>query len=90
MKQKQQLRVAIIHEDFSICGGGEKLIALLAKGLLNNNIQADIFTYNISEQTKKIIPKEIKITTIYNKKLPSNDEVIKRYLFSALKLNKKL
>ena len=90
MNQKQkQLRVAIIHEDFSICGGGEKLIGLLANGLLKNNIKADIFTYNISEQTKKIIPKEIKITTIYDKKLPSNDEVIKRYLFSELKLKQK-
>ena len=85
---KKGLRIAIIHDDFSLCGGGEKLVAILAKELSKKGIKVDIITYNISEETKKIIPKGIKIKTILNKKYPFHDHSVRKYLFSKLNLTK--
>ncbi|TKJ17509.1 hypothetical protein CEE44_03160 [Candidatus Woesearchaeota archaeon B3_Woes] len=86
---KKNLRIAIIHDDFSLCGGGEKLVAILAKGLSKKGIEVDIITYNFTEEPKKIIPKGIKIKTIINKKYPFHDHNVRKYLFSKLNLKKK-
>ncbi len=86
---KKELRIAIIHDDFSLCGGGEKLVAILAKELSKKGMEVDIVTYNISEETKKIIPKGIKIKTLFNKKYPFKDHRVEKYLFFKLNLRKK-
>ncbi len=83
---KKYLRIAILHDDFFMCGGGEKLVAILAKELTKKGMKVDIITYDISEETKKIIPKEIKIKTILNKKYPFQDDRVRRYLFFKLNL----
>jgi len=80
------MKLAILHDDFSISGGGEKLVALLAKGLREKGIKTDIITFDISEDTKKIIPKEVKIETIIDKKIRYCNDAIKRCLFSGLHL----
>ncbi len=68
--------------------GGEKLVAILAKELTKKGMKVDIITYDISEETKKIIPKEIKIKTILDKKYPFRDDRVGRYLFFKLNLTK--
>ena len=85
---KRYLRIAILHDDFFICGGGEKLVAILAKELTKKGMKVDIITYDISEETKKMIPKGIKIKTILDKKYPFQDDRVGRYLFFKLNLTK--
>ena len=80
------MRIAILHDDFSLCGGGEKLISILARGLTERRIETDIFTFDITEETKKIIPQGLRIKTIKDKRFSSRDYKTKRYLFSKLNL----
>lgn len=83
---KKQKRVAIIHDDFAISGGGEKLISILSESLNKKGYTTEIFTFNVSENTKKMLPDGLIIHTLKDKKTLSNDDAVKRYLFSELKL----
>ncbi len=87
-KIKKPIRIAILYDDFSTCGGGERLVAILAKELSKKGMEADIITYDIGKDTKRIIPRGIKIKTIINKKYPFQDEKMKKYLFSQLDLTR--
>jgi glycosyltransferase involved in cell wall biosynthesis len=82
------MKIAIIHDDFSICGGGEKLIALLARGLANLGWETEIITFDIAEETKKIIPAGVKIKVIGEKGPKISNDLIRRYLFSKLDLKR--
>ncbi len=88
-RTKRPLRIGIIHDDFSLCGGGEKLVTILAKALSEKGMQADIITYNIAEETKKIIAEGVTIKTILNKPYPFHDHIVKKYLFSTLNLGRR-
>lgn len=81
---KKKKRIAIIHDDFSISGGGEKLVSILAHSLQQRGYHAEIFTFSISENTKKMVPPGVIIHTLKDKKTLSNDDTIKRYIFSEL------
>lgn len=83
---KKKKRVAIIHDDFSISGGGEKLISVLAHSLQQRGYHAEIFTFSLSENTKKMVPPGVIIHTLKDKKTLSTDDAIKRYLFSELNI----
>lgn len=83
---KKQKRVAIIHDDFSISGGGEMLVSILAKSLSMRGYHTEIFTFSISDNTKKMIPDDVIIHTLKEKRTLSNDDTIKRYLFSELNI----
>lgn len=83
---KKKKRVAIIHDDFSISGGGEKLVSILAHSLQQRGYHAEIFTFSLSENTKKMLPEGIIIHTLKDKKTLSTDDAIKRYLFSELNI----
>ncbi len=82
------MRVAILHDDFSICGGGEKLIGLLASGLQNRGCEVDIYTYDLSNETKRIIPRNICIHTLKDPSITNNEPAIQRYLFATSTLIK--
>lgn len=82
-------KIAIIHDDFSISGGGEKLVSIMADSLLKNGYETEIYTFALSENTKKMIPGHLKIHTLKEKKTVSNDDTIKRFLFSELSLKDK-
>jgi glycosyltransferase involved in cell wall biosynthesis len=77
-------KIAIIHDDFSVTGGGEKLLGLLARELNNKGFKTDIITFDISEETKKIIPNDINIITLKDNKYTKNDKG--RELFAKLNL----
>ena len=77
------MKIAIFHDDFSICGGGEKLVALLAKCLNECGQEADIITYDVSEETRKIIPEKTRIIRLNTADYPTEDS-IKRLLFSKV------
>lgn len=79
-------RIAIIHDDFSLSGGGEKLVSILAERLNKKNIHTEIYTFNVSENTKKMIPKNQIINRLKTKNVRFDDDTIKRYLFSRLSL----
>ncbi|MAH06850.1 hypothetical protein CMI38_01205 [Candidatus Pacearchaeota archaeon] len=78
------IKIVIIHDDFSVTGGGEKLLGLLARELNNKGFKTDIITFDISEETKKIIPRNINIITLKNKDYKKNDKG--RELFAKLNL----
>ena len=77
------MKIAIIHDNFAICGGGEKLISILSSELEKKGHQIEIFTFDLSEDTKKIINKKIKIHTI------KEGNVSQKILFSKLRITKK-
>lgn len=83
---KKKKRVAIIHDDFSISGGGEKLVSVLAHSLQQRGYHTEIFTFSLSENTKKMLPVGVIIHTLKDKKTLSTDDAIKRYLFSELNI----
>jgi glycosyltransferase involved in cell wall biosynthesis len=83
------MRVALIHDDFTICGGGEKLIAILADGLVKKGHTADIYTFDVSPETLKIIPKGLSIKKLNNNRWKYENSIVKRYLFTNLRLKGK-
>jgi len=83
---KKRKRIAIVHDDFSISGGGEILVSILARSLNERGYQAEIFTFSLSENTKRMIPEDIVIRTLKDKMTLSTDDTIKRYLFSELNI----
>jgi glycosyltransferase involved in cell wall biosynthesis len=85
----KEKRVAIIHDDFSISGGGEKLISILSEQLSKRGIYNEIYTFDLSSNTKVMTSKNLKINRLKTKDIDSNDDAIKRYLFSQLSLKKR-
>lgn len=84
------MKIAIFHGDFRIVGGGEKLIGILARGLKKRGHKVDLFTYAISEETKKIIPKGIEIFVSKKSKVKGfENDITRRYFFSNLNLSEK-
>lgn len=77
-------RVAIVHEDFSLSGGGEVLMGTLAEALETRGMKATIYTFDVSEETRRIVPAGLDIRTLRPPTLPSTDDALKRYLFSEL------
>lgn len=86
------MKIAIFYDDLSYnAGGGEKFVALLAKGLKKRGIETDIITFGVSEKVKKIINNEASIITIYsgNLKFRGDTNIVKEYLFSKIDLRDK-
>jgi glycosyltransferase involved in cell wall biosynthesis len=88
-KNISKLRIAIFHDDFSLSGGGEVLVSILANELQNRNYDVTIYTFDVSDETKKIIPKGLHIIKLRTSTEIENVDYIKRYLFSTLDVSKK-
>jgi glycosyltransferase involved in cell wall biosynthesis len=81
-------RIALIHDDFTLSGGGEKLISILCKNLNQKGYYSEIFTFDISDNTKKMIDNDIKINTLRYQDMTEINDSIKRFTFSELDINK--
>ncbi|MDD5068304.1 MAG: glycosyltransferase [Candidatus Pacebacteria bacterium] len=77
------MKVAILHDDFTVCGGAEKLVALLSSGLNKKGIETEIITFDFRDQLKKIIPKNLVIKTLNHEKLP-NLPIMRQAAFAEL------
>jgi glycosyltransferase involved in cell wall biosynthesis len=77
-------RVAIVHEDFSLQGGGEVLVSTMAEALVARGFEATIYTFDIAEDTRRVVAPSLDIRTLRRPDVPSSDDSLKRYLFSEL------
>jgi glycosyltransferase involved in cell wall biosynthesis len=85
--QVQKPKIAILHDDFTLCGGGEVLISTLAHEFQKNGFEADIYTFDISKETKKIIHPDIRVHTLRIDESIENVDYMKRYLFASLHIS---
>ncbi len=79
------MKIAIIHDNFAISGGGEKMMSILSTQLEKSGHYVEIFTYDIAEDTKKLINKNLKIKCLKedNEKIGS---FLKEKTFRKLRL----